>query len=320
MSAHMVPVIDLRRADAAIEIASACERVGFFQVIGHGVDVELTDAAWALASQFFDEPPAVRDSVAMPHPGYPYGYQGYAVERLASSLGDNTPPDRKHSYSIGPITPVAHSLADPDEIWIRSANQWPSSPARFRPTMEAYYTAMSTLCETIMSLMARALGQTADFFQPFISAHTSALRVLDYPHNSTQPLPGQLRAGAHTDYGTLTILRQEQKPGGLEVRSVDDTWLPVDAIDGAFVVNVGDCLARWTNDRWRSTLHRVVNPPPDAQGSTRRQSIAFFHNANWDAEIACIPSCLAHGEAPRYKPVLAGRHLMSKFVSTVTSG
>jgi isopenicillin N synthase-like dioxygenase len=318
METQMVPVIDLRGADAASEIGAACEHVGFFQIVGHGVDPTVADEAWTAASAFFDQPQPVRDAEGMPRPGYPYGYQGYEVERLASSLGATTPPDRKHSYSIGPIASVDHEVTDPDEIWIRSANQWPSSPHGFRADMEAYYLAMSSLCDRVMSLMATSLGQPAAFFQPFISAHTSALRLLDYPHNNTPPLPGQLRAGAHTDYGTLTILRQEQKPGGLEVRSVDGAWVPVDAIDGAFVVNVGDCLARWTNDRWRSTLHRVVNPPPDADGSTRRQSVVFFHNANWDAEIACIPSCLAPGEAPKYEPVLAGRHLMSKFVSTVT--
>ncbi len=317
MSQPTVPLIDLRSPDAAPEIGAACEHVGFFQIIDHGVSATLADAAWSLAAQFFDEPQLVRDGVAMPHPGYPYGYQGYEVERLASSLGDSTPPDRKHSYSIGPIVPVTHPVTDPDEIWIRSANLWPASPAGFREVMETYYLEMSSLCDQVMSLMAMALNQPADYFQPFISAHTSALRLLDYPHSAMPPRPGQLRAGAHTDYGTITILRQEQKPGGLEVRSLDGNWVPVEAVDGAFVVNVGDCLARWTNDRWRSTLHRVANPPRDAKGSTRRQSTAFFHNANWDAEIACIPSCLAPGEAPRYEPVLAGRHLMSKFVSTV---
>ncbi len=313
-----VPVIDLRSPDAAAQIGDACEHVGFFQITGHGVDPAVVNDAWNATAAFFDEPDAVRNAVAMPHPGYPYGYQGYEVERLASSLGDTTPPDRKHSYSIGPIAAVTHEVSDPDEVWIRSANLWPSTPPRFRQAMEAYYDAMGRLCEHVMSLMAIALHQPVDYFQQFISAHTSALRLLDYPHSSTPPLPGQLRAGAHTDYGTLTVLRQEQKPGGLEVRAFDGTWVPVDAVDDAFVVNVGDCLARWTNDRWRSTLHRVVNPPPDAAGSTRRQSVVFFHNANWDAEISCIPSCLDAPESPKYQPVLAGRHLMSKFVSTVT--
>lgn len=314
----VVPTIDLSTPTAAQRLGDACRDAGFFQIIGHGVDVVVAERAWTMAKAFFDQPDEVRMDVAMPHPGYPYGYQAYAVERLASSVGDTTPPDRKHTYSIGPIDDVSHSIVDPDEVWIRSPNRWPSSPPLFQETMELYYRAMGDLCGRVMTLMATALDLQPSFFDTFISAHTSALRLLDYPHSDEPPLPGQLRAGAHTDYGTLTILRQEQKPGGLEVQATDGSWVPVDAVPDAYVVNVGDCLARWTNDRWRSTMHRVVNPPVDAQGSTRRRSIAFFHNANWDAAIECIPSCLADGEHPRYPPVLAGRHLMSKFVSTVT--
>jgi isopenicillin N synthase-like dioxygenase len=318
--ADNVPVIDLRAIDAAQRIGDACEHVGFFQIVGHGANRDLCDAAWHATRRFFDADDAVRMSVVMPSAGYPYGYQPVEVERLASSLGDVTPPDRKHTFSFGPIDPVPHDVTDPNEVWIRSPNQWPAATALpgFRTTLEAYYREMATLCGQVLSMMAGALRLDKQYFDPFISAHTSALRLIDYPHPSTTALPGQLRAGAHTDYGTLTILRQEQKPGGLEVSTLDGRWIPVDAVEGAFVVNVGDCLARWTNDRWRSTLHRVVNPPADADGSTRRQSMAFFHNANWDARIECIPTCLANGENPRYPPVLAGPHLMSKFVSTVT--
>jgi isopenicillin N synthase-like dioxygenase len=91
-------------------------------------------------------------------------------------------------------------------------------------------------------------------------------------------------------------------------------------VPGSFVVNIGDLMARWTNDRWVSTLHRVVNPPPDARGSTRRQSIAFFHQPNWEAEISCIPTCLAPGEKAKYPSVGSGAHLMGKFHSTVKLG
>jgi isopenicillin N synthase-like dioxygenase len=317
-AASHVPTVDLRSPDAADRIGAACEHVGFFQIVGHGVERVLVGDAWRHAGDFFDLPRADRMAVAMPEPGYPYGYQAMEVERLASSLGTATPPDRKHTWSCGPIDPPDHVPTDPDEIWIRSPNRWPGALPGFRPAMESYYREMAILCARIMSLMAEALALPSDYFDRFISAHTSALRLIDYPHPETAPLQGQLRAGAHTDYGTLTLLLQEQAPGGLEVLALDGAWVPVPSVDGAFVVNVGDCLARWTNDRWRSTLHRVVNPPADAEGSTRRRSIAFFHNANWDAIIECLPTCLLLGEAPRYEPVLAGRHLMSKFVSTVT--
>ena len=145
----------------------------------------------------------------------------------------------------------------------------------------------------------------------------SALRALNYPHPTTPPLPGQLRAGAHSDYGSLTILLPEAASGGLEIFTPEQTWRPVPPVAGAFIINLGDLMARWTNDRWVSTLHRVVNPSPDATGSTRRQSFAYFHQPNWHAAIACLPSCLVDGAQPKYEPVLSGPYLMSKFHATV---
>jgi isopenicillin N synthase-like dioxygenase len=115
-----------------------------------------------------------------------------------------------------------------------------------------------------MSLMALGLGLPSDYFEPFIDRHTSALRSLHYPDLRGHVVePGQLRAGAHSDYGTLTLLRQDDAPGGLQVRDVAGSWHDVPAIEGAYVVNVGDALERWTNNQWKSTLHRVVVPPVD---------------------------------------------------------
>ena len=98
----------------------------------------------------------------------------------------------------------------------------------------------------------------------------------------------------------------------------DGTWADVEPVPGAFVINIGDLMARWTNDRWRSTLHRVVDPPGHPATTARRQSMPYFQNANWSAEISCLPTCLEPGEKPRYEPVLAGPHLMSKFRKSVT--
>jgi isopenicillin N synthase-like dioxygenase len=124
---------------------------------------------------------------------------------------------------------------------------------------------------------------------------------------------GRLGASAHTDYGTLTILLADPVVGGLQLQSSGGGWHDIEAMPGSFVVNLGDAMARWTNDRWRSTMHRVQIPP------SRRQSIAFFHNANWDAVIQCLPTCLPLNEKPRYAPIAAGPHLMQKFQSTVNT-
>ena len=154
------------------------------------------------------------------------------------------------------------------------------------------------------------------FFVDKLDHSPNALRAINYPERAVAPLPGQLRAGSHTDYGTLTVLRQDSV-GGLQVLDHHDDWVPVESVPGAFVINIGDLMARWTNDRWRSTLHRVVDPPDGSGARARRQSMPFFQNANWSAEIACLPTCLGPGGAPKYQPVLAGPHLMEKFRRSV---
>ena len=314
-----VPVIDLGDERAATLIARACEAIGFLVVANHGVDAALIGRAWSATTTFFDLPVADKMAVAMPYPGYPYGYAPMQGERLAASLGDETPPDLKETFSMGPIERPAHPPADPAEAFVYEPTPWPPALPDFRPTLEAYYREMSELVARIMTLFAAALELPSNFFESRIDRHTSALRLLNYPAVLEPPEPGQLRAGAHTDYGTVTVLCADDSPGGLEVlvhSSTGDRWTAVPVVAGSLIVNLGDAMSRWTNDRWRSTLHRVVTPPASVAATSRRQSIAFFHNANWDAVIDCIPSCLAEGESPRHAPVTAGEHLMSKFRST----
>jgi isopenicillin N synthase-like dioxygenase len=278
----------------------------------------LIDAAWSTTTRFFDLPVADKMAVAMPYPGYPYGHAPMRGERLAASLGDDTPPDLKETFSMGPIERPAHRAVDAAEAFVYEPTPWPAALPELRPALETYYCAMSDLVARIMTLFADALRLPSTFFDSRIDRHTSALRVLNYPALVEPPEPGQLRAGAHTDYGTVTVLLAEA-PEGLEVlvsTHAGDRWTSVPAVAGSLIVNLGDAMARWTNDRWRSTLHRVVTPQSRLAAASRRQSIAFFHNAHWDAVIECLPSCLDEGESPRYAPVTAGDHLMSKFRST----
>lgn len=320
-----VPVIDIAPFEASEAgrravsraIGDVCETIGFFAITGHGVPASVDRDCWTATRAFFDLPLSDRESVAFPHSGYPYGYAPMEWETLASSRGEVSRPDLKETYSIGPLTHPATPSSDPNEAFVYSANLWPQGPPGFRTSLEGYYRAMEKLAARLMTMFAIALDLPSDYFGDKIDRHISALRVLNYPNQSKPPETGQLRAGAHSDYGSLTILRQEQAPGGLEVVARDGNWTPVPAIEGAYVVNIGDLMARWTNDRWVSTLHRVVNPPPDAKGSTRRQSIAFFHQPNWDADIACLPSCMDPVAGAKYQPIGSGAYLMSKFTSTV---
>jgi isopenicillin N synthase-like dioxygenase len=314
----VIPVVDLSQPtdQVASEIDAACTRIGFFQIVGHGVDPSLEAAAWAAAHDLFGLPLASKLAVAIPA-GDAYGYGRFRVERLAASQGEHTPPDLKETFSVGPFGAAPAMLDDPSAAFVYSANRWPVELPDLERTLHGYYDALAGLVERVMAAMALGLGLADHTFASAIDRHTSALRALHYPDlTGTVVEPGQLRAGAHSDYGTLTLLRQDDAPGGLQVRDVDGSWHDVPATPGAYVVNVGDALARWTNDRWRSTVHRVVVPPADAGRDCERFSMAFFHNANWDAVIECLATCTGPGNPPRYAPITAGRHLMEQFRST----
>lgn len=316
-------VFDLSRFEAAgqagrralgAEVDRICRTTGFLAVSGHSVPQATIDAVWSKAHAFFDQPPTVKDGARAPYAGYPYGYIGPGVEALAKSKGVDTPPDLKESFNGGPLA-VPDGLDDPQALaFCYAATIWPDAPTGFRAAWEAYYRAMEDLARRIMRVFAVALDLDEAFFDPTIDRPISALRALNYPETRVPPQPGQLRAGAHTDYGSLTILLPQPGSGGLQIFTPQREWREVPPVPGAFVINIGDLMARWTNDRWVSTLHRVVNSDGSA---ARRQSLAFFHQPNWHQEIACIPSCLAVGEAPRYAPVLSGPYLMSKFQATV---
>jgi isopenicillin N synthase-like dioxygenase len=313
-----VPVVDLGAEPgiAARAIDAACRSVGFFQIVGHELDPGIELAAWDAARAFFALPLDEKLRLSIPE-GDAYGYGPFEIERLAASLGAETPADLKETFSVGPFDGAPAGLDDPAAAFVYSPNRWPASLPSMAPAFRAYYEALAGLAERVMELMAIGLELPADHFAQFIDRHTSALRALHYPDLRGHHVePGQLRAGAHSDYGTLTLLRQDDAPGGLQVRDVDGAWHDVAAVAGAYVVNVGDALERWTNDLWRSTVHRVTVPPDAIDRDCSRQSIAFFHNANWDAVIECLPTCRPAGGAPRYAPVGAGRHLMDKFRST----
>ena len=306
-----VPIVDISATHAPELIDEACERAGFITIFGHGVADDVVADAWESARAFFDLPLADRMAVAMPRPGYPYGYSPMSGETLTRSLGKAAAPDLKESFAIGPVDRPTHAITDPDESFAWSENLWPDALPTLQPAWETYFRAMSDLAARLLRQMATGLQLPATHFDSMIDRHTSAMRALNYP--AIDSGTDRLGASAHTDYGTLTILLADPVVGGLQLEGADGAWHDVDAMPGSFVVNLGDAMARWTNDRWRSTMHRVQVP------AQRRQSIAFFHNANWDAVIECLPTCLPSGEVPKYKPIAAGPHLMQKFQSTVNA-
>jgi len=239
------------------------------------------------------------------------------AEVLVRSRGGDAKGDLNESLMIGPVdvldTPYYTAAAAGRHF---SPNLWPERPAGLREVYEAYYRVMDALAIDLMRLFALALDLPEHYFDSSVDRSISRLRVRNYPAPEVAPEPGQLRAGAHSDYGSLTILKTEDRPGGLQVRSSTGEWLDVPHLPGCFVVNIGDMLARWTNDRWVSTLHRVVNPPAERVAESRRQSVVFFQNPNYEAVVACLPSCSDAGSPPKYPPTTSGGHLREKFLAT----
>ena len=223
-------------------------------------------------------------------------------------------PDLNESFSVGPEWTATNGAPQ---------RQWPTHSPEFSAEWSRYYASMEGLSSSLLEVFALALDLPQGWFHDKTDQHRCALRALHYPHPKGPVPPGQLRASAHTDYGSLTILLQDDAPGGLQVKASDERsggWTPVPRVDGAFVINLGDLMSRWTNNRWVSTLHRVVMPPPDAEGSTRRQSMAFFHNINPDHVVECIETCTDEANPPKYEPIKAFDFLMKKHAAATGGG
>ena len=171
---------------------------------------------------------------------------------------------------------------------------------------------MAGLAHDLMAIFALALDLPRDFFHDKIDRHVSSLCLNHYPPQREAPLPGQLRTGPHTDYGSLTIVAPTPGPGGLEVHGRDGRWHPVNPAHGTFAVNIGDLMAQWTNDRWVSTLHRVANPQREVAAASPRLSLIFFHQPNDDALVECLPGCQSADRPAAYAPVTSGAHLTAK--------
>jgi isopenicillin N synthase-like dioxygenase len=299
------------RRGLAAEVDAICRTTGFLNLVGHGVPEATISTLWRQAEAFFALPEAEKCKAAAPYPGYPYGYLPPLAEALARSQGVESAPDLKESFNGGPEA-APPGLDDPEALsFCYAPTIWPAAPEGFRSAWLDYYRAMEALAARVMRVFAVALDLPEAYFDRYIDAPISALRALNYPALARAPAPGQIRAGAHTDYGSLTILLPQAGSRGLEIFS-QGRWIEVPPAPGAFVINLGDLMARWTNDRWVSTLHRVTIPSDG--GAERRQSFAFFHQPNWDAEIASLVA----GEPAKYAPVRSGPYLMSKFQATTT--
>ena len=318
---NAVPTIDIspflgnesaRKRAVADEVARTCEQTGFLIIAGHGFPAALLERAQRELFAFFDLPLETKNRWQPTGPSKQRGYHGFATRGLAYTLGQHTPPDLRETVFLGPVDDHRTYYARlPEAATSYAPNVIPDEPAGLAATLVLLYREYERLARDMMKVFAAALRLPEGFFDGTLDRHFSIMSCHYYPVLEKPPLPGQLRTGAHTDYGAMTILAATDAEGGLEVRMPDSSWAGVRPTPGELVVNLGDMMARWTNDRWASTLHRVVNPPIGVAQS-RRLSIGMFVHPNYDQKIECVPTCLAAGETPRYPVITAGEHIKRK--------
>jgi len=268
-----VPVVDV---GATADVAAACAGTGFFVVADHGIDLA---PIFAAARSFFALPEAEKERSAMVAD---HGYAGIGSARAGA----------KEMMDIG----------------VGGFDRWPELPG-FRDVVTAYTAQVGDLADAVLATIAAGLDLDSGFFADRMHDPQCFLRMLRYPPGATV---GAAVTGQHTDYGAITLLATDGVPG-LEVRPRGGAdWLAVEAPPGSFVVNLGDMLARWTNDRYVSTPHRVV-----ATGAGERISIPFFVNPDADAEVACLASCVSATQPCRYEPITAGEFLRGRIDGTI---
>ena len=303
-----IPVIDVAPLLAgdmapAAAIGQACREIGFFYIKNHGIPQDLIDRVYDNARRFFALPMQEKEKYAIEHSACHRGWFRMGGENLDPEKQKQT-GDLKEGFKIGRDLPPDHERVKAG-LPLHGPDVWPNLPG-WRGVMQDYYDRLVELGKTILSAFAVSLGLEKDYFEPWLCITMTTLGPLHYPPQTGRITEAQLGAGAHTDFGCLTLLHQDSS-GGLQVQGLDGSWIDAPPIPGTYVVNIGDMMERWTNGVFRSTPHRVINT-----SGQERYSLPFFFDPDFYAPVECLPTCLQPGETPKYLPTTAGQHLLDK--------
>jgi isopenicillin N synthase-like dioxygenase len=301
-----IPVLDIgpylagdagAPAPLARAIARTCEDTGFLVVANHGVAPRLIEDTFAVAAQFFARPEP--DKLALKIGKYNIGYLPFGGQVVRHSpVNKNTKPNFSESFYITRDRAPDH----PDIVNNKplvGLNRWPPDMPEFRAATTAYYAAMEAMATRIVPVVAMALDLPADFFTEAFAAPNCTIRLIHYPPHP-DPEDNEFGFAPHTDNNFLTFLAQSALPG-LEVRTAEGEWIRPPAVPGTFVVNTGAMLARYSNDRFRATPHRVIN-----RNDASRYAIPFFLGPNHDSVVDCVPTCVGPDKPPHYEPTTYG--------------
>jgi isopenicillin N synthase-like dioxygenase len=303
-----LPLIDMagvRKGDQAAilrageAIRKACSETGFFYIINHGVPQSVIDTAMAAAKTFFAHPAEVKRQVAVNKRHRGWHALGGAL------MYEATKPDYKEFFSIGLELPEDDPCVVAGEA-LRGPNQWPDFMPELRVALDAYYEEIGMAGADLLKAVAVGLGIEPGFFEPKYGKRLQRTQMVYYPPHPPMAETDQFGVAPHTDYGCITLLYQDNS-GGLQVRELgSNSWIDATPIEGSLVVNVGDLLARWSNDRFRSTLHRVIN-----KSGHERYSIATFYDPTYGA---VVDPCDLGIEAASslYPPVAAGDYILKR--------
>ena len=296
-----LPIIDMSSLQTGIgikelagKVNEACKGTSFFLVANHGIPENIIDSAMQASRLFFEQPIEARMKSLKDefHRGYlPFGTTQYPGQG----------PDLKDTFDVGIDLP----LYDPQVkagLPLHGPNQWPDLE-NFRTPVETYFMAIHQLGLQLLEVFALSLNIDRQFFTQYYTKPTVLMRMMHYLPQSSSLSSNSIGATAHTDFGLMTILNQDNL-GGLEIQLLDGSWISAPSIPGTFVVNIGQLMARWTNDIYKATTHRVIN-----RSNKERYSIPFFFNPNHYAKVQCIPSCQSPERPPKYSDVLAGEHI-----------
>ena len=309
----MIPVIDLsgallpggvRRAAVADELRRAAMSSGFFYVRNHGVSADQIVRQFDLARRLFEVPQATRTALDMKLSPTMRGYENLGAQTLDAGAR----PDVKESFYCGMAYPDDHPYVVAG-YQTYGHNQWPPELPDAPAICEAYIQTMLALARRLMQLLALSLSLPENYFDGTSESPMLTLRMLRYPPHPQDADERTFGAGAHTDWGALTILAQDGH-GGLEVQMPGGDWVAATPQAGCFVVNLGDMIPRWTNGLYHSNPHRVRNRH---SGGAPRYSIPFFYEPDYFAVIEPVPGSVAPGETPRFATCTAGEHLKEMY-------
>eukprot|EP01083_Nonionella_stella_P023790 65792_1 len=285
----------------------AMENIGFMVITDHGIDKRILDDMWNVTQAFFNSSYENKHAI-MQDDNYMYGYEDDEALGYTEKIEYYDKTNEYYTVGVDKKEMFQAYIGSVDNPQRLKDVRWPPKPVEMKDVWVKYYRACEQIARQLLKSMAIALElEDPHYFDAFINDHMSAIRALNYPaidleEALSEKYVNTWRCSAHSDYGTFTLLRQDGV-GGLQVEINEHEWVDVTSDKYDFIVNLGNTMKQWTNDRFKSTRHRVVKPR-NVHETARRQSIAFFHNPNGNALIQTLPSCTFSNGTVKYEPIL----------------